>query len=389
MWFAGWLWYHAKWMEMVVFGWVVLERTDSPGLVALVGFCRLVPMPSLGLMAGIVADRINRKGVIIAAQVVNIICVMVLFLLLLAQVAQVWHIALVALVMGTAWTMDFAARRPMIMDMVGSGRLANAMSTDATAMTGSKMMGPIFGGLLLAFASGAAAMFALMLLYIGGFVLMLRIHSPEENRRMDHEPPLRMLREGLAYVLTNPLLLAVLLITVVVNFCLIPVMVMVPVFARDVLSVGPALMGILAAADGLGALAGALFLASRVEMLSQGRIFAYGSTGALLFVLGFSVSGVYGLSLVLLVLAGVCIAGFVVMQTTIMLLASPEAMRGRALGEMMVAIGAGPLGVLITGAGAEAWGAPTAIFINCLVCLAVMGGILLKIPAIRRSVTFV
>ncbi len=266
----------------------------------------------------------------------------------------------------------------MMMDMVGSKRVANAMSTDMTAMTGSKMMGPVVGGVLLAFTGSAGAMFALMLMYVGGLLLMLRVHSVEGRGRTSHEPALRMVREGLAYVL----------ITVVVNFLLIPVMVMVPVFARDVLSVGPVLMGLLAAADGLGSLFGALFLASRGEIRSPGRVFSYGSAGALLFVLGFSVSGVYGLSLILLLLAGICIAGFAVMQSTIMLLGAPEAMRGRAQGGTLVAIGAGPLGVLITGATAEAWGAPTAIAINCLVSLTLLGVILLKIPAIRRSVTF-
>ncbi len=110
MWFVNWFWYHAKWMETVVLGWVVLVLTDSPGLVAVVGFFRYGPMPVFGLLAGILADRANRKLIIMTSQVVNLAGVTILFLLMASHVVQFWHIALVSLAMGIAWTMDFAAR---------------------------------------------------------------------------------------------------------------------------------------------------------------------------------------------------------------------------------------------------------------------------------------
>ena len=369
---------------MVVLGWIVLELTDSPWLVGLVAFLRMVPMPLLGMVAGIVADRASRRLMLAAVQALNIASMTTLFLLLLFDVAQFWHIALITLVMGIGFTVDFPARRSLIADMVGASRVTNAMSLEITAMTGSKTMGPLYGGLLLSVTGAEGALLAIMVLYVCGFLLLMRVRFPERPMKTSPEPPLRMLGEGLAYVMRNRFLLGVLLVTVVANLILTPYMFMVPVFARDVLEVGPTLMGLLAASDGFGSLVGAVAVSARREIRSPGRIYVYGTTAAMVFVLGFSLSSLYGLSLVLLMLAGVAFSGFLTMQSTLMLLGSLEEMRGRALGTLLVAIGAAPAGTLITGAVAEAWGAPVAVAINCTVGLMMMIGILVWIPALRR-----
>ena len=388
LWFASWLWNHARWIEAVSLGWIVLERTDSPWLVGLLGFFRLVPLPFLGLLAGVVADRANRKRVILFTQAANLTVVTLLYLLIVSEVVQVWHIALVTLVMGINWTMDYPSRRVMVLDMVGSSRLANALSLEQAAMTGGKMLGPFYGGLLLAYTGAAGAMFSLMVLYVAGLLLLLMVQPPQRAVSAPREPPLRIIREGLAYVLTSPLLLAVISITVTFNIFFVPFIPMVPVFARDVLGAGPVLMGILAAADGAGSFVGSLFLASRGEIRSPGRVFAYGATTALAFILGFALSKVYALSVVFLFLAGLSAAGFGAMQSTMVLLGTPEPMRGRAMGALTIAIGTAPLGILVSSAVAEAWGAPIAVSINCVVALFIMGVILLKVPIIRRSPTF-
>ena len=383
LWFASWIWQHARWMEVVVLGWIVLELTDSPWLVGLVAFLRMVPMPLLGMVAGIVADRASRRLMLAAVQALNIASMTTLFLLLLFDVAQFWHIALITLVMGIGFTVDFPARRSLIADMVGASRVTNAMSLEIAAMTGSKTMGPLYGGLLLSVTGAEGALLAIMVLYVCGFLLLMRVRFPERPMKTSPEPPLRMLGEGLAYVMRNRFLLGVLLVTAVANLILTPYMFMVPVFARDVLEVGPTLMGLLAASDGFGSLVGAVAVSARREIRSPGRIYVYGTTAAMVFVLGFSLSSLYGLSLVLLMLAGVAFSGFLTMQSTLMLLGSLEEMRGRALGTLLVAIGAAPAGTLITGAVAEAWGAPVAVAINCTVGLMMMIGILVWIPALR------
>ena len=383
LWWASWMWYHARWVEVTVLGWVVLVLTDSPFLVGLVGFFRMIPMPILGVIAGMVADRANRRYISLGAQVVNIVSVAMLLLTLIFDFAEYWHIAMMTLTMGIAWTFDFPARRSVITDLVGTHRVVNAMSMDMAAMTGSKMMGPILGGALLATTSAEAAIFLLLIFYVFGAALLLRVHFPERQLLPEQSRPLKMIAEGFSYIRTNPVMLGVIVVTVIANMLLFPFVLMVPVFARDVLEIGPGLMGILMAADGFGSMIGAVYLASR-DPRDQGKIFVLGTTVAMGLVLGFSFSTVFGFSLLILFLEGLVIAGFGTMQSAITLTVTPVAMRGRAMGVVMMAIGASPIGILITGAVAEVWGAPVAIAINSTVALIAMVAVILGVPALRR-----
>ena len=181
--------------------------------------------------------------------------------------------------------------------------------------------------------------------------------------------------------------MAVILITIVANILYFPYMGMLPVFARDVLGVNAALLGIMAAADGMGALIGSVFLASRRTIRSPGRIFVFGTIISMTIILLFTFSRVYGLSLVILLAGGLSFSGYHSMQTALVLLSASPEIRGRALGIQMTAIGTGPVGLLITGASAETWGAPRAVAMNCAVALTLMAIITALFPAIRRKPT--
>jgi len=224
--------------------------------------------------------------------------------------------------------------------------------------------------------------------YFVGFVVLFFVRIPKIVTTPARDNPLRMIKEGMVHVLTNQLLLGVFLITVVVNLFLFPFVAMIPVFARDVLGVGTVLFGILGAASGLGSLVGLIYLAIRPEVRGPARLFAYGSIFAITVMFLFTVSRNYGLSLALLFVAGLGITGFAAMQFPLVLKGAPETMRGRALGVLMVAIGMAPVGILITGAASEAWGAPVAIGINCVIGLVLLSGILAMLKVFRQAETF-
>ena len=365
----------------------MLELTDSPWLVGVVGFSRMVPMPVLGLFAGILTDKYPGKRLVVLGQVINLAAITALMLLLWMDVLQFWHILVVALHVGIGWTLDFPARRTIVLDIVGMRRLTNAMIMDSTAFIGSIMMGPIYAGLLLTLG-GAATIAVVLAFYFVGFVILLFVPIPKVVAAPARENPLRMIKEGMVYVLTNQLLLGVFLITVVVNLFLFPYVAMMPVFARDVLGVDTVLFGILNAAGGFGSLVGLVFLATRSQVQGPARLFAYGSIFAITLVLLFTMSRIYALSLVLLFVAGLGTAGFASMQFPLVLRGAPEAARGRALGVLMVAIGMAPIGILVTGAIAETWGAPMAVGINCGVGLVMLLGIIAMLKVFRRTETF-
>ena len=388
LWLAGLFRFHSRWMETLVLGWIILEVTNSPFLVGTIGFFRMAAMPILGLPAGVMADRLNRKLIIVLTEGINVVFSIILFILVASGSIQFWQIAALTLAMGTSWMCSFPSRSSLVQDLVGSNRLTNAMSLDMSAMTFSKMLGPILAGLLLYLAGPAAATFTLAALYTIGFLLLIPVHAPQRTVEIQREPIKQLLLEGVRFVVKSPVLLAAILITITANMFIFPFMVMIPVFARDVLQVNETLMGILAAADGLGALVGALFLASRRSIRGPGMIYAFGTAFAAVAVLGFAQSTSYNLSLALLLASGLSFAGFTVMQPVLMLLGAPPEMRGRSMGVNMVAVGAAPIGFLLTGAMSQAWGAPAAVTINCIAGLVCMLGVIALFPSIRRRTTF-
>ena len=386
LWITGWLRNHARFMEFIILGWVVLELTDSPWRVGLLAFFRMIPMPFLGLASGVLSDRVDRKRLMVGTEATSLVLMALLFVLVATDSAEFWSIALIALGMGTGWVVSFPARNSVIQDMVGSGGITSAMPLETANLAGSRMMGPLYGGLLLSFAGPAEAIFILTVLYGLDLLLLWRVHIPP-RQAVAHEPVTRVLTGGLRFVVSSRLILAVILITIVANALYFPYMGMLPVFARDVLGVGPALLGIMAAMDGMGALIGSVFLASRRNIRSPGRIFVFGTILSMSIVLLFTFSRVYGLSLVILLAAGLTFSGYHSMQTALVLLSASPEIRGRALGIQMMAIGIGPVGQLITGATAETWGAPRAVAINCTVALVLMAIITALFPAIRRKQT--
>ncbi|PZC49381.1 MAG: MFS family permease [Chloroflexi bacterium] len=388
LWIAGLLRFNARWMELIVLGWIILDVTNSPFLVGTLGFFRMAAMPILGLPAGIIADRLNRKLIILLAEGLNATLSVLLFVLVARNLITFWYIAVITLAMGMCFVNTFPSRSSLVQDLVGSKKLTNAMSLDMAAMTASKMVGPICGGLLLTLTGSAGATLALSILYILGFLFIIPVRAPQRQVQIRTESIAKLLSKGIRFVLKEPVLLGTSLITITANLFIFPFMVMIPVFARDVLQVNETSMGILAGADGLGALIGALFLASRRTIQSPGRIYTYGTIIAAITILLFSLSNNFTMSILLLMVSGLSFAGFTVMQPVLMLLGAPYEMRGRSMGVNMVAIGFAPIGFLLLGAMAEIWSAPIGVTVNCIIGICCMIAIITFAPAIRRKITF-
>jgi MFS family permease len=388
LWIAGLLRFNARWMELIVLGWIILDVTNSPFLVGTLGFFRMAAMPILGLPAGIIADRLNRKLIILLAEGFNATLSVLLFVLVARNLITFWYIAVITLAMGMCFVNTFPSRSSLVQDLVGSKKLTNAMSLDMAAMTASKMVGPICGGLLLTLTGSAGATLALSILYILGFLFIIPVRAPQRQVQIRTESIAKLLSKGIRFVLKEPVLLGTSLITITANLFIFPFMVMIPVFARDVLQVNETSMGILAGADGLGALIGALFLASRRTIQSPGRIYTYGTIIAAITILLFSLSNNFTMSILLLMVSGLSFAGFTVMQPVLMLLGAPYEMRGRSMGVNMVAIGFAPIGFLLLGAMAEIWSAPIGVTVNCIIGICCMIAIITFAPAIRRKITF-
>ena len=413
LWLGNFFSYVSRWLQMTLLSWLVLELTDSPWLVALVGFFGFAPSLLLGVIGGVLADRLDRRRLLMATQAMNFAAALAMTVLLHTGTVEYWHAYLIIMVSGMGWALDFPSRRSIIHDLLGRGGVTNAIALDSVGMHTSRMLGPALGGTLIVLAGVSGGYVVVTLFYLATVVLIRSMRLPQNlrppvpsgaarsesasSRTGDGRDPgpranqglhniLGNLAEGFRYVRGQPAIMATLLITFLMNLMLFPYMQMVPVIARDVLGVGPGLMGMLMASEGLGALTGAVVIASAGNIRYQGRVYIGGTMLALLALLLFSFSRSYGVSVAILLVLGLGTACFATMQATIVMLLAKDEMRGRVLGVMSLAIGASPLGTLLVGWLASVVSPTFAIglmSIMGIVSLAVVG---LLMPSLRQRI---
>jgi predicted MFS family arabinose efflux permease len=364
LWAAGGVSTACRWMEVAVLGWLILELTNSPWEVALVGVCRSAPMLAFGLFSGLIADRMNRWSILLLAQTGSALVTFALLALLLLQRTQPWQVFLGTFILGCGTILDLPSRRSLIYDLVGPQHLVSAMSLETVNNTVGKFLGPLMGGVAIALSGFQGVYLLLLLAYLSTIGLIVQMRAAIGRPLTRAQPVWQSLASGVHYALHQRILLGVLGTTFIMNAMAFSYVQLLPVVARDHLRVGPGWMGLLASADGLGTLIGVLLIAALGSIEQPGRIFLLGSCLELVSLVAFALSPWYGLSCALLLVVGVGNAGFSTMQSTLILLAVAPSMRGRALGIMGLCIGATPLGLLELGALAEIVQAPAAIGFN-------------------------
>ncbi len=381
------MWNLAFWMDILVLGWVMIELTDSPFKVALVGTFRVLPLGVLGPIAGSQGDRRSKKEILLIAQFMNISATIGLAVILGLDVIQEWHVFLVALITGSAWAIDFPVRRAFVRDILPEGDIVNAFALDAASLEGTGMVGRWLAGGLLSLGGAVLAYSALPLFYLVGALFLLRVTSRQPYR--DDSRPVtsffKDLKDGLSYAWRHQGIRGVLIITAVANFLLFPYIPLTPVFARDVFDVGPGILGLMSGMDSLGALISAITLASILSIRRRGIVFLVGTTisatGATLFSLSWS----YVVAIPMLFLSGLGLAGFTTMQRAIPVTLADPTMRGRALGATAMAVGLWPMGLLYVGMMAEWFGAPIAVASSCIASIVIVWLVALTHPDMRRA----
>ena len=374
-------------MQMTIVAWLVLELTDSPFMVALVGFFTWLPMLILGLFGGLLADWLNRAWLIRITHGAIAASALVITILLATDGIEVWHAYAVVLVTGIGNAVDQPARRALIHDFLGSSGVTNGLALESVAFSTSKILGPAVGGGVIAVAGVTSAYAVACGLFTVAALLVWMLQVVHESRgRWNARNVAADLVTALKYALRHPVLRAVLAITVIMNVFLFSYGQMIPVIARDVLHVGSALMGVLLASDGIGAFVGAIALASTTRITHHGLVFSIGSLVTTIALALLSFSQLYGLSVFSMVALGIGSAGFGTMQGAIVVLVSDHQMRGRALGMLSLAIGASPVGSLLVGAVASAINAPIAIRINAFIGLALIALVILGFRSIRGPI---
>ena len=339
------------WMQNIALAWLVVELTSSPIAVGALAFCRFVPFTIFGLVAGVIADRLDNRRLVIGTQIAAMAVSAALAVLALTDTATVPLVFALAALGGVALVFDAPGRHALTFQMVGRAELPNAVALNASLFNGSRVIGPAIAGLVIA-AVGVGACFVIntvsFLAVLTGLLLM-RADELFPIDRGDERPTLvGGIREGLAYAWHSPRIRTVLMLVLVVATVGFNFHVILPLLASDTLDAGPEVFGLLSAAFGGGALVGALLGAALGR--ASWKLLLLGMGGFSLSLLALAPVRDAAIAAVLLFVTGLCFTLWTANANSILQLTAPDALRGRIVSLFLFAFaGFAPLGGLLAG----------------------------------------
>ncbi|HSC59416.1 MAG TPA: MFS transporter [Gemmatimonadales bacterium] len=368
------------WMNTVALGWLVLELTNSPFQVGLVTTLTAVPVLALTLYGGVVADRVDRHRLVTRLQSLMFATALVLATLTVTHTITIGWVMALALVSGTLSAFEIPARQSFFVDMVGKEDLFTAIAMNSSVFNVSRILGPVFAGLVLAAAGAAMCFFADAASYLAVItsLLMMRFPAGAAPPAQPPRPAAGELLEGLRYMRDTPLprMLATLSMTFsVFGFSFVA---MLPVFARDTLHTGSAGYGALMSAVGVGAGSGAIVAAAFGHRLDRARLVVPAGVAFALSLALTALAPTLPWALAGLVFTGCAWVFNAIFTNTLLQTHAPDRLRGRVMGfYSFIAVGLAPLGALEMGWVSERWGVRAAYGSAGLICL-VAGAIALR-----------
>ncbi|GAW65517.1 MFS transporter [Geoanaerobacter pelophilus] len=377
------------WMQQVAMSWLVYRLTGSAVLLGVVGFTSQIPTFLLSPVAGVLADRWNRRRILMLTQALAMVQAAVLAAAVLMGVVQVWHIVALSLVLGVVNAFDIPVRQSFVVEMVAHrDDLGNAIALNSSMVNGARLIGPTVAGLLVASVGEGicfllnSASYLAVLLALAAMRIEPRAASAKPRRHVLHE-----LKEGFVYSFGFAPIRSILLLVALMSLTGMPYTILVPVFAKDILHGGAHTFGFLMTAAGCGALAGTVYLASRGTVLGLGRLIVTSTVFFAVGVAGFALSETLWLSLLSLVVAGYGAMTLVASCNTILQTILEEDKRGRVMSFFTVAfMGMAPFGSLGAGAMTRMIGPRDTLLLGAICCLA--GAVLFArhLPRIRQLV---
>ena len=372
------------WIQMVAQGWLVYDLTGSPLYLGIVSFASALPNLFLSLLGGVFADRFERRRLMVGTQTATMSLAFLLAYLTLAHIVTVWHIIVIAFVNGIVFSLNTPVRQTIISDLVPRKDLTNAIALGSFQFQASRMVGPALAGLIVALVGPGWCFFINGLSFLAVIWALLAMTVPPLPLAV-RASVWRNLTAGLQYVRTSPLIMSLLGLAVVPSVFAMPYSALMPAFASSVLRVGAEGYGLLMSAAGLGAVLGALVVASLGKGASRGKLMlgAVAVLGVSLVV--FALSSFFVVSLLVLIATGAASMAYSALNQTFLQLRTDDAMRGRVMSLLTLAtFGLQPLGALAAGAVADVFGPSTAVLLGGLVCASFALWVAATNPAIRR-----
>jgi MFS family permease len=377
-----------QWVQQVTLGWLLYDLTGNSMLLGALNGLRAVPFLITGPMAGVAADRMDRRKLLLRTQWILIFTALAMGTLVASPFLHVWHIFIFTLITGVAWSFTEPVRQSMIPSVVPKADLVNAIALNSGGFNLMKVIGPALGGVMIAFFGGAGNFFVQSVAYIGVLVMIYLMHIPDNPPEARRASAMANLKEGFAYVWSTPAVLALMTLAYVPRVFAVPYQTLMPVFQKDVLKVGPEGLGMLMAAPGVGALIAVLTLASLANRLKRQGLFLVGSIVILgFFLMLFSQARSFPLALATLVIAGAFQMFFLASTSTILQLIVPDELRGRVMSLYMLDRGFMPVGALFAGTTAHFIGAPMTVATMGAIVIVLAIFVAWRVPALRSLET--
>ncbi|TAK26097.1 MAG: MFS transporter [Chloroflexota bacterium] len=332
-------------MGMIASGYLAYQLTNSATTLGLMGLAWGVPMLTLSLVGGVVADRVPRRTILIVTQSAIGLAALTNAVLVLSGQIQIWHLFITALVQGTAFSFNMPARQAMVADVVGREDLANALALTNANMNMTRVLGPAVAGFLIAMPSiGIGGIYLLMAgLYVIVVATMFQIQGGRTRASVGGGSPLEKLLEGIRYIAGNPSLVRLLLVGMIPMLLGMHYQTLMPVFAIGILGSGAEGLGLLNMAVGIGALIGSMALAANSGGRNRERVQMFLGIGFGLSLLLFGIGNSFAVALIALPLVGATSAAYQSLNNTLIMQHTPREFYGRVMSVYMMGMAMMPL----------------------------------------------
>ncbi|HRA31283.1 MAG TPA: MFS transporter [Thermomicrobiales bacterium] len=372
-----------QWVLQIALGWLMLDLTNSEFWVGMVGFAGGIPILLFSIPAGILIDRVDRRRILIVCQAVLAALGIALTVVIVMGRAEPWLLLTAAFINGIMMTVNNTTRQVIVADTVERIDLPAAIALNSAGQNATRVIGPSVAGAIIGLV-GLGGAFAFQAGLLGlALGLSFMISAQVAGGRVAPSNRGGVL-DGVRYIWRNPVLRDLMILATIPTLTVFPYMQLLPVYARDILAIGPQGLGLLMAASGIGAVAGALLVANATHLPWRGlfMLLATIAYGAVIIVFAFSTS--VWLSMAMLMLAGLSGSAYMSLNNALLQLNVDDDIRGRVMGVYMLTWGLMPVGALPMGAAAGLVGAPIAIASGALISSALAALLAIRSATLRR-----
>ncbi len=358
------------WMQSVAQGWLMHRLTSSPFMLGLLGFCQFLPVMLFSPWAGVVADRVPKRRLLLVTQSSAMLQAVALASVVTFGIVQPWMVLALAFAFGVFNAFDLPARQSFLVEMVGKEDLSNGIALNSAAFNTARIIGPAIAGVLVATVGEGGCFWVNALSYVAVLVSLWRIDVPPRAADPGARSTLSTLNEGVRYAWGDPALRNLLLLLGVTAGLGFQYMILLPVYTRDILHAGPKAYGLLVSAFGLGSLLSAVVMMRRLDRWALRRNLLVGLGTAGIGMGTFAWSRMLPLSLAMGFLSGFGLILYVASTNTLIQLTTEDRFRGRIMSlYTLMFVGTAPIGALLSGGIAQRFSAPVATSVSALVLL--------------------